>query len=74
MKACVAVVLSLVSGACLAQTAYPETEAAAAWRGLAASYVRKALRDQVHAPLAGRGYDVDAFFEDFGHVYRSVIR
>jgi len=46
MKACLAVVLSLVSGACLAQTAYPETEAAAAWRGLAASYVRKALRDQ----------------------------
>ena len=46
MKACVAVVFVLVSGACLAQTAYPETEAAAAWRGLAASYVRKALRDQ----------------------------
>lgn len=28
------------------QAAYPESEAAAAWRGLAASYVRKALEDQ----------------------------
>ena len=46
MKACVAVMLLLVNGACHAQAAYPETEAAAAWRGLAASYVRKALRDQ----------------------------
>jgi predicted Zn-dependent protease len=46
MKICVAVVLLLVNGVCLAQAAYPETEAAAAWRGLAAGYVRKALRDQ----------------------------
>jgi len=46
MKAGVAVMLLLVNGACLAQAAYPETEAVAAWRGLAASYVRKALRDQ----------------------------
>lgn len=46
MKACVAVLCLLVSGAALAQSAYPETEAAAAWRGLAASYVRKALREQ----------------------------
>ncbi len=46
MKACVAVLCLLASGAGLAQTAYPENEAAAAWHGLAASYVRKALRDQ----------------------------
>jgi predicted Zn-dependent protease len=38
----------LCGGACLAQeqAAYPETEAAAAWRGLAASYVRKAIADK----------------------------
>lgn len=46
MKTCVAAVLWLVSGACLAQAAYPEPEAAAAWRGLAAGYVRKALKDR----------------------------
>ena len=56
MKTCVAVVLLLFSGVCFAQVspegrpqsqaAYPESEAAAAWRGLAASYVRKALKDQ----------------------------
>ena len=49
MKTCVAAVLLLVSSACLAQAAYPEPEAAAAWRGLAASYVRKALKDQTLA-------------------------
>lgn len=41
----------LIAGSCFAQQppkppAYPEAEAAAAWRGLAASYVRKALKDQ----------------------------
>lgn len=56
MKACVAVVLFVCASACLAQqpgegraqvpAAYPESEAQAAWRGLAASYVRKALKDQ----------------------------
>jgi predicted Zn-dependent protease len=55
MKTCVAVVLLFFGGACHAQgspdakqqiLAYPESEAAAAWRGLAASYVRKALKDQ----------------------------
>ena len=42
----VVAVLSAVSGACLGQSAYPEPEAVAAWRGLAASYVRKALNDK----------------------------
>jgi len=46
MKTCVAAVLLLASVACHAQAAYPEPEAAAAWRGLAASYVRKAVKDQ----------------------------
>lgn len=56
MKTCIAVVLLLFGSACFAQVstdagphnqaAYPESEAAAAWRGLAASYVRKALKDQ----------------------------
>jgi predicted Zn-dependent protease len=56
MKTCVAVALLLFGVVCFAQgsplaraqdqAAYPESEAAAAWRGLAASYVRKALKDQ----------------------------
>ena len=56
MKTCVAALLMLFGGACFAQVppdgmaqkhaVYPESEAAAAWRGLAASYVRKALKDQ----------------------------
>ncbi len=56
MKRCIAVALLFFGGVCLAQfppdgrpqgrAAYPESEAAAAWRGLAASYVRTALKDQ----------------------------
>lgn len=56
MKTCIAVVLLLCGGVCFAQlspdgkpqnqAAYPESEAAAAWWGLAASYVRKALKEQ----------------------------
>ncbi|MGP1678001.1 MAG: M48 family metalloprotease [Burkholderiales bacterium] len=56
MKTCIAVVLLLFAGICSAQiplegrprnqAAYPESEAAAAWRELAAGYVRKALKDQ----------------------------
>lgn len=56
MKTCIAVAFLLFGGVCLAQAppedtpqchaAYPESEAAAAWRGLAASYVRKALKDR----------------------------
>jgi predicted Zn-dependent protease len=56
MKTCIAVALLLLGGACFAQlpdggsargaAAYPESEAAAAWGGLAASYVRKAIRDR----------------------------
>lgn len=56
MKSCIGVVIWLVGGVCLAQgtadgglrrnAAYPEAEVTAVWRGLAAGYVRKALKDQ----------------------------
>jgi len=56
MRSHIAAPLLLVSGICFSQVplpdrpqspaAYPESEAAAAWRGLGASYVRKALKDQ----------------------------
>jgi len=56
MKTYIAAALLVCSGVCFAQAspeggpqnraAYPESEAAAAWQGLAASYVRKALKDQ----------------------------
>ena len=56
MKTCIAVLLSLFSAICLAQAspdgkpqgpaAYPESEAVAAWRGLADGYVRRALKDR----------------------------
>jgi predicted Zn-dependent protease len=45
MKTCGAVLLLLCAGVCLAEPAYPEPEASAAWRGLAASYVRQAIKD-----------------------------
>lgn len=56
MRTCIAALLSLSCAVCSAQApagagprhaaAYPESDAAAAWRSLAASYVRKALRDR----------------------------
>ena len=56
MKTRIAVLLLLFSGICLAQAstegkppslaAYPESEAVAAWRGLADGYVRRALKDR----------------------------
>ena len=56
MRTGVAVMLLLFGGACLAElppdgrsqsaAAYPEAEAAAAWKGLAAGYVRQALKDR----------------------------
>jgi predicted Zn-dependent protease len=45
MRTCAALVLLLFGQNCLGQ-AYPEPEAAAAWRALAASYVRQALKDK----------------------------
>jgi predicted Zn-dependent protease len=45
MRTCAALLLLLFGPNCLAQ-AYPEREAAAAWRALAAGYVRQALKAQ----------------------------
>jgi predicted Zn-dependent protease len=45
MRTCIVAVLLLAGSSCFAQSAYPEPEAAAAWRGLASSYVRKAIKD-----------------------------
>lgn len=45
MRTCAALALLLFGPNCLGQ-AYPEPEAAAAWRALAASYVRQALKDR----------------------------
>lgn len=45
MRTCAAALFLLFSSTCLAQ-AYPESEAAAAWRALASSYVRQALKDR----------------------------
>ena len=72
MKTCVALALWLFGAVCFAQgspaggpqnrAAYPESDAAAAWQGLAASYVRKAVKDQavdrdpVHRLEIGRAH------------------
>ena len=45
MRTCAAAVFLLFGSNCFAQ-AYPENEAAAAWRALASSYVRQALKDR----------------------------
>ena len=95
MKTCVAVVLLLFGGFSLAQVppdgrplnqaAYPESEAAEAWRGLAASYVRKALREQklnkdpvlnarVDAVMAAVGTAVAAMDARFaGAAWRAIL-
>ena len=95
MRTCVAVVLLLFGGMGIAQVppdggprnqaAYPETEAAAAWRGLAASYVRKALREQkldqdpvlnarVDAVMAAVGAAVAAIEPRFaGSSWRAIL-
>lgn len=95
MKTCVAVALLLIGGVCNAQVgqvgpaqnpaAYPESEAAEAWRGLAASYVRKALRDRtldrdqalnarVDAAMAAVGAAVDAIDARFADsTWRAIL-
>ncbi|MBE0620302.1 MAG: M48 family metalloprotease [Burkholderiales bacterium] len=94
MKTCIAVVLLLFAGACLAQgspegmhnrAAYPESEAAAAWRGLAAGYVRQAIKDRtleedrslnarVDAVMATVGAAVAAIDSRFAHSsWRAIL-
>lgn len=71
MKACVAMVLLLFGTPCLAQ-AYPEQEAKAAWRGLAASYVRKALKDQTLAKDRSLNARVDAVMAAVGAAVAAI--
>ncbi len=82
MKACVAVVLFLCASACLGQqpgegrarspAAYPEPEAEAAWRGLAASYVRKALKDQTLDRDPGLNARIDAVMAAVGAAVATI--
>ncbi|MBE0614612.1 MAG: M48 family metalloprotease [Burkholderiales bacterium] len=90
MKTCIAVVLLLFGGMCFAQippqtgTAYPDSEADAAWRGLAAGYVRQALKDRtldrdgilnarVDAVMATVGAAVAAIDARFAHASWHAI-
>jgi predicted Zn-dependent protease len=96
MKTCIAVALLLFSGGiCFAQAspdgkpksrlAYPESEAADAWRGLAAGYVRQALKDRtldqdrtlnarVDAVMATVGAAVAAIDTRFAHAsWRAIL-
>ena len=85
VKTLAAVVLLLFGGGCFAQSAYPEPEAAAAWRGVAASYVRKAIRDQtlekdpainsrVDAVMAAVGAAVAVFEPRYAHtLWRAIL-
>ena len=81
MKTCVAAVLLLFGGVCFAQVwpdgrpqnpAYPELEAVAAWRGLAESYVRKALRDQTLDKDPTLNARVDAVMATVGAVVGAI--
>jgi predicted Zn-dependent protease len=82
MRTCIAIVLSLVCLAGFAQApqpgrqqnpaAYPESEAAAAWRALAASYVRKALREQKLNSDPALNARVDAVMAGIGRAAAAI--
>jgi predicted Zn-dependent protease len=72
MKACVALALLFFSGAGFTQAAYPEPEAAAAWRGLAASYVRKAIRDGTLSKDPALNGRVDAVMAVIGGALAAI--
>ena len=82
MKTCIAVALVLIGSVCFAQTplrdqpqiqaAYPESEAAAAWRGLAAGYVRKALKDHTLVKDLGLNARVDAVMAAVGAAVAAI--
>jgi predicted Zn-dependent protease len=61
----------LFGGSSFAQ-AYPETEAAAAWRGLASSYVRKALEDRAVDRDPALNARVDAVMAAVGAAVAAV--
>lgn len=77
--------LLCLSAGSLARDAYPEPEAAAAWRALAAGYVRKALKDQtlvrdpvlnarIDAAMAAVGAGVAAVDPRFaGATWRALL-
>jgi len=83
MKTCIAVALLVFSGGiCFAQAspdgkpqsrlAYPESEAAAAWRGLAAGYVRQALKDQTLDRDRSLNARVDAVMATVGAAVAAI--
>jgi len=84
MRKCVAVVLMLCGSAGLAQgplpadrelqnhAAYPESDAIAAWRGLAAGYVRKALREQTLDKDAALNARVDSVMAAVGAAVAGI--
>jgi predicted Zn-dependent protease len=72
MKTCIALAMVLFGGACVAQTAYPEPEAAAAWRALAASYVRKALNDKTLNSDPALNARVDAVMAKVGAAVAAI--
>lgn len=82
MKTYFAVVLLLFSGLCFSQStiggkppnpaAYPESEAAAAWRGLAASYIRKTLEDQTLDKDPALNARVDAVMAKVGAAVAAI--
>jgi predicted Zn-dependent protease len=74
MKCILAMVLSACAGLCSAQAGYPEPEAAAAWRGLAASYVRKAVRDGTLVRDAVLNARVDRVMAVVGAAARGLDR
>jgi predicted Zn-dependent protease len=81
MRTCIAVALSLFCLASHAQeppsrrlqpAAYPEAESAAAWRALAASYVRKALKDQKINHDAALNARVDSVMAGIGRAAGAI--
>ena len=84
MKTCVAVMLLLFCGVCFGQVsphrgtqnqaAYPESEAAAAWQGLAASYVRKALKDRTLDKNPALNARLDAVMAAVGAAVAAIDR
>lgn len=71
MRTCAAWILLLFGPSCLAQ-AYPETEAAAAWRALAAGYVRQALKERTLDRDAALNARVDAAMAAVGAAAAAV--
>lgn len=82
MRACIAILLSLIGMSCLAgpgadsverpRPAFAQSEAAAAWRALAASYVKKAVRERKLDRDAALNARVDAVMARVGKAVAMV--